>query len=216
MAVLTADRKTERKQGIIFALPVAATARIYSGAMVSADANGYMVPASDTAGESFVGVSRKESDNTNGANGGKTAEGYMVGLFEMNSAGLTQANLAKDVYVVDDNTVGDGIVAQPVNITGVVVNRTALTKGGTKSLAFIAAGTTIAYGGGTAVTVSTNGSYTLTATDGSTVEVVVTSASLPVADQSDNIQMRHLKAGRVIEYISASSVFIDISTAARS
>lgn len=215
MAQLTADRKSERKQGIIFALPVAASAHIYAGAMLSSDSSGYLVPASDTADEVFVGVAKKEIDNSSGANGDLTSEGYLKGIFQMNASGMTQADLMKDAYVVDDNTVGTGIVAQPTNVTGVVVERTPLSVGATKSLAYVNSGTTLAYGGGTAVDVSSDGTYTLTATDGSTVKVTVTAASLPGSDQSDNIQMRNVKVGRIIEVVSATSVFVDVSKAAR-
>lgn len=216
MAQLTADRKSERKQGSIFALPVAAGAHIYSGAMVSADSSGYLQPATDAAGQVFVGVSKKESDNSSGANGGITGEGYLRGVFQMNISGATQADLVKEAYVVDDNTVGLGVVAQPVNVTGVTVHRTANSEGGTKSLSFTATGTTLAWGGGSAVDVSADGDYVLTATDGSRIMVSVTAASLPGSDQSDNVQLRYVKVGRIIEVVSSGSVFVDISKAARS
>jgi len=216
MAQLTADKKSERKQGSIFALPVAAGSRIYAGAMVSSNASGYIVPASDTTGERFVGVARREADNTNGAAGDVTGEGYLKGVFKMNATGVTQADLAQEAWIIDDNTVGLGIVAQPVNVTGVTVHRTSLSRGGTRTLNFTATGTTLAYGGGTAVTVSADGDYVLTASDGSQLLVSVTAASLPGTDQSDNIQLRHVKAGRIMEIVSAGTVFVDISNAARS
>jgi hypothetical protein len=185
MAVLTRDRKTERKQGILFALPVAAGAHIYAGSLASVDANGYVVPASDTAGHAFLGIARKEADNSAGAAGDINCEGYMAGLFEMNS-------------------------------TGVVLERTPLSAGGAYALTFTAAGSLLSWGGGSGVAASADGAYTLTAPDGSTVKAVVTFASLPVADQTDNIQLRHVRAGRIIEIVSAGSIFLDISTPARS
>ncbi len=216
MAVLIKDRKTERKQGILFALPVAAGAHIYAGSLVSVNANGYVVPASDTAGHAFLGVARKEADNSAGADGARNCEGYMAGLFEMNSTGVTQADLAAEAYVADDNTVGTGIIAQPVNVTGVVLERTPLSAGGAHALAFTAAGSLLAWGGGAGVAASADGVYTLTAPDGATIKAVVTFASLPVADQTDNIQLRRVRAGRIIEIVSAGSIFLDISTPARS
>jgi hypothetical protein len=216
MANLTADRKSERKQGIIFELPAAATAHIYSGSMVSVDANGYLVPASDSSTESFLGISRRESDNSSGANGDILSEGYLTGIFQMNSSSVTQADILSEAYVVDDNTVGLGIVAQPTNVTGVALERTSLSAGGTKSLAYTDATTLLSWGGGSGVDVSAGGTFTLTATDGSTLIATVTSGSLPASDQSDNIQLRNQKAGRIVEVVSAASVFIDISTAARS
>ncbi len=210
MTQLTADRKSERKQGIIFALPVAASAQIYSGAMVNGDAAGYVNPASDAASETFLGVSKKEADNSSGANGDVTCEGYLKGVFQMNCSGMTQADLMKEAYVVDDNTVGLGIVAQPTNVTGVVLERTPISNGGTKSLAYTDSGTTLSWGGGTAVDVSSDGTYTLTATDGSTIKAEVTAASLPGSDASDNIQLRYIKVGRIIEVAAATSVFVEL------
>ena len=216
MAQLTADRKSERKQGSLFALPAAAAAHVYAGAMVSADGSGYLQPATDASGQTFVGVSKKEADNTSGANGDVTCEGYLKGVFQMNASGMTQSDLVKEAFVVDDNTIGLGIAAQPTNVTGVTVHRTANSEGGTKSLSYTNTGTTLAWGGGSAIDVSADGDYILTATDGSRIMVTVTAASLPGSDQSDNIQLRYVKVGRIIEVLSATSVFIDISKAARS
>ena len=216
MAQLTADRKSERKQGSLFALPAAASARVYAGALVTADSSGYLQPATDASGQAFMGVSKKEADNTSGANGDVTCEGYLKGVFQMNASGMTQADLVKEAFVVDDNTIGLGIVAQPTNVTGVTVHRTANSEGGTKSLSYTNSGTTLAWGGGSAVDVSADGDYILTATDGSRIMVSVTAASLPGSDQSDNIQLRYVKVGRIIEVLSSTSVFIDISKAARS
>lgn len=215
MAVLTAGRKSERKQGILFELPVAATAHIYAGSLVSVNGNGYLVPSSDASGERMVGVARKEANNSGGANGDILCEGYLSGLFHMNGSGITNADMLKDAYVADDNTVSGAIVAQPVNVTGVTVEPVSMTVGGTRALAFTFATTTLSYGGGTAVDVSVDGSYVLTATDGSSVNVTVIAASLPGADQSDNIQVRHQKAGRIVEVLADGSTFIDISAMAR-
>lgn len=216
MAQLTADRKSERKQGSLFGLPAAASAHVYAGALVSADSAGYLQPATDASGQLFVGVSKKEADNTSGANGDVTCEGYLKGVFQMNASGITQADLVKEAFVVDDNTIGLGVAAQPTNVTGVTVHRTADSEGGTKSLSYTNSGTTLAWGGGSAIDVSADGDYVLTATDGSRIMVSVTAASLPGSDQSDNIQLRYVKVGRIIEVLSSTSVFIDISKAARS
>ncbi len=215
MPTLTKDIKSERKQGIVFALPAAANAHIYSGALVSVNAAGYVAPASDTSGETFLGVSRKESNNGGGANGALTAEGYLKGIFHFAAPGITQADLAKEAWVVDDNSVGLGIVAQPVNATGVVIHRTALSTGGTRTLAYTAVGTTLSWGGGAAVNVGAGGSFTLAATDGSSIAVAVTAASLPVGNTTDSIQLRHVRAGRIIEVPSNGTVFVEVIGAAR-
>ncbi len=216
MTTLTKDIKSERKQGIVFALPAAANAHIYSGALVSVNAAGYVAPASDASGETFLGVSRKESNNGGGANGALTAEGYLKGIFHFAAPGITQADLAKEAWVVDDNNIGLGIVAQPVNATGVAIHRTALSVGGAKTLAFTAIGTTLSWGGGAAVNIGAGGAFTLVATDGSSISVNVVAGSLPVGNASDSIQLRHVRAGRIIEVPSSGTAFVEIISATRS
>lgn len=215
MAVLTSDKKSERKQGVVYALPAAGGAHIYSGALVCINAAGYAVPAADAAGNTFLGVARVESNNTGGANGAMAAEGYLKGIFSFSAPGVTTADMVKEAYVVDDNTIGLGVVAQPVNITGVTVHRTALSEGGSKTLAFTATGALLAYGGGAAVNVSAGGDFTLSAGNGSGIAVTVVAANLPAVDKSDAIQLRHVKTGRIIEVPSAGTAFVEIATASR-
>lgn len=215
MANLTADRKSVRKDGTLFTSKVSASNVIYAGSLVGVNSTGYALPAADSSAQTFAGKADARADNSAGADGEMTVDGHRSGVFEFNASGMAQADLNQDAYVVDDNTVGRGIVAQPVNVTGVVVKRLATSRGGTRSLAYTAAGTTLAYGGGSAVNVGAGGEFTLTATDGSQIMATVTAGSLPVGNQSDNIQLRHLKCGRIVEVVSSASVFVDILPAAR-
>ncbi|MBI5815894.1 MAG: hypothetical protein HZB29_09825 [Nitrospinae bacterium] len=209
---LTSGKQITRKGDDLFAAPVAAAAKIYEGALVSAKATGYAAPATDTAGEHFLGVARIEADNTGGTNGAITVEGYREDVHELTGAGaMTQADVGEDAYVVDDATVGRGIAAQPVNVTGVVLKRIATSRGGTRALAFTAAGTTLGYGGGSAVNVGAGGEFVLTATDGAQILAVVTAANIPNADKSDNIQLRHVRAGKITGYVSATEVWVDLA-----
>ncbi len=215
MANLTADRKSIRKDGTLFSHPVAATTVVYAGALVCLNSSGYAVPAADDATQTFAGKADSRGDNSSGANGAVSVEGHREGVFEFTASAMTQADVNENAYVVDDNTVGKGIVAQPSNVTGVVLKRIPTSRGGTRALQYTNTGTTLSFGSGPAVTVSSNGDYTLTATDGSQILATVTSASLPVADQSDNIQLRHVKCGKVAEVASATSVYVDILGAVR-
>ena len=56
MSALTNDRDTVRKEGKYASYPVKGGAVIYAGGMVCIGADGYAVPASDTAGLKFMGV----------------------------------------------------------------------------------------------------------------------------------------------------------------
>ena len=215
MANLTADRKSTRKDGTIFAHPVAASTVIYAGALVNLDSSGYAVPAADNAAHTFAGKADKRADNSSGAAGDIDAEGHREGMFEFNASAMTQADTGADAYVVDDNTVGKGIAAQPVNVTGVVLTRIPASRGGSYQLAYTSATTTLSWGGVTGVDVSGGGDFTLTAPDGSQVLATVTAASLPGADQSDTIQLRHTRAGSIAQVVSATSVYVDILGAVR-
>ncbi len=215
MANLTADRKSIRKDGTLFTHPVAGSTVIYAGALTAVNSSGYAAPAADDSTLSFAGKADTRTDNSTGANAGATVDGHRSGVFEFNASGMTQADLNQDAYVVDDNTVGRGIAVPPANVTGVALKRLPTSRGGTRQLAYTATGTTLAYGGGSAVNVGAGGEFTLTATDGSQILATVTAGSLPVGNQTDNIQLRHMRCGKIVEVVSSASVFVDILTAVR-
>jgi len=215
VANLTKDRKSIRKDGTIFSHPASATTTIYAGALVNLNATGYAVPSADDATHTFAGKADAQADNSAGSDGAIQVDGHREGVFEFNASGMTQADVNEDAYIIDDNTVGKSITAQPLNVTGVVLTRIPASRGGTYALAYTNAGTTLGWGGGTAVDVSSNGNYTLTATDGSQILATVTSASLPVADKSDNIIVRKVRCGSIAEVASATSVYVDILGAVR-
>lgn len=121
MAHLAKDRDTVAKylERTIYGL-LGAAAKLYGGAIVCWDANGYLVRGSDTAGLLVAGRAMKQYDNSSGANGDVAGE-VEVGVFEYAAsaalAALGQAAVGQAVYIVDDNTVGlasdttNGIVA---------------------------------------------------------------------------------------------------------
>jgi hypothetical protein len=107
MAALTQDRITKKK----FAfdgepLPVKAATKIYAGAKVAVDANGFAVPASDTAALRVMGVAKATVDNTAGADGALIVN-VLNGLFLFDATSITQAMLGQVMYVVDDHTFDD-------------------------------------------------------------------------------------------------------------
>jgi len=215
VANLTEDRKSIRKDGTVFSIPTAASTVVYAGALVCVNVGGYAVPAADDATHRFAGKADKRSDNSAGADGDIRTEGRREGVFEYNASGMSVADSGEDVYIVDDNTVGKGVAAQPVNVTGCTVNRLPASRGGVYALAYVAAGTTLSWGGGVAVNVAAGGDFTLTAPDGSQILVSVVSGSLPGTDQSDNVTLRHVRCGSISEVASATSVYVDIFGAVR-
>ncbi len=217
MANLAEDRKSIRKDGTLFSHPVAASTTLYAGALVNLDSTGYAIPSADDATHTFAGKADAQADNSSGADGDERVEGHREGVFEYSATGMTQSNVNDDAYVVDDNTIGLGIAAQPTSVTGVTLKRIATSKGGAYALAYVNAGATLSWGGGTPVTVSSGGDYILTGADGSQIMATVVSASLPSSDASDaSIALGHVRCGKIAEVVSATSVFIDILGAVRS
>lgn len=108
MAALTQDRNTKRKfKQRVVALDVAASTKIYAGAMVGVTAAGYAVPASDTAGLTIIGRAEEQVDNSSGADGDESIR-VANGVFKYANAGansVDQADIGQDVYVSDDQTV---------------------------------------------------------------------------------------------------------------
>jgi hypothetical protein len=106
MAELTGDRNTVRKQGDYAAYPVKGAKKVLAGSLVCIDANGYAVPAADTAGYRFVGVARGYVDNSGGNDGGLMVEVWRRGCFELAATGMAITNVRDAVYILDDQTVG--------------------------------------------------------------------------------------------------------------
>lgn len=104
---LTANFETNDKSGALVSYPVKAGAVIYAGALVAVDdATGYLVPASDAAGKTFVGVAYEAGDNASGANAAIVVRARKTGTFVYAFSGAaTQAVVGKKACVMDDNTV---------------------------------------------------------------------------------------------------------------
>ena len=114
MTALNQDRDPRRKEGLLGQGPVGADVTIYGGALVMFNADGYVVPGADTVGCIFAGVSAKQTKNSPGANGDKTAEFWCEGLFMVTlGSAISQANVGDKVYLVDDQTVE--LAAQTTN-----------------------------------------------------------------------------------------------------
>lgn len=105
---LTADRNTpatEIERAI--SIKVAASTKIYVGALCAVNASGYLVPASNTAGLRVVGVSDEYVDNSAGSNGDKECRIRKGSHGMKNDATnpVAQAGIQRICYVVDDQTV---------------------------------------------------------------------------------------------------------------
>lgn len=84
------------------AIPVAAGAKIYQGALIGKIAAGYGRPlnASDIA----MGFAKDNIDNTNGVDGEKICELKAKGKVSLFISGISIADVGRKVYASDDNT----------------------------------------------------------------------------------------------------------------
>lgn len=90
------------------AIGVAASTHIYRGSLVAINQSGYLVPASADASLHVVGVAEDEADSSSGTAGALTCA-PRKGVFYLANSGttdaITDADIGRPCYVVDDNTV---------------------------------------------------------------------------------------------------------------
>lgn len=123
MAALTAARDTPKRYGSLLDLPMKANVKGFQGALAVMD-GGYAAPATTALNLIPVGIFTKTADNTGGAAGAVRAE-IEPGIFkfENSSAGdaITEADIGKDVYAVDDQTVAKTSASNTRSVAGKVV-----------------------------------------------------------------------------------------------
>ena len=117
--------RTRVGEGRRFVDPVAAATVIYAGALVALNAAGDAIPAVP-AGVTMRGVALAEADNADGAAGDASVMIDRGPFLVANDGSIDRTHIGTDVYVVDDNTVGDAgtlIAGKCLDVTaqGVVV-----------------------------------------------------------------------------------------------
>lgn len=105
MTAATADREAEFDPNELRSYPIAAATQIFLGTLVCINAAGNAVPAADTDGLIFVGVSSEGQDNSSGAAGDLRIKVRRTGQHRMIAAGLALADSGEKVYASDDQTV---------------------------------------------------------------------------------------------------------------
>lgn len=108
MPALTQDRNTLRRDGAQMEPPLAANARIFGGALVAINAAGYAVAGITALGLVGAGAALLRADNTGGAAGAirvcLSKQPHQFGNSVAADA-ITLADLGKDCFIVDDQTV---------------------------------------------------------------------------------------------------------------
>ncbi|WP_316171048.1 hypothetical protein [Bradyrhizobium sp. SZCCHNRI1058] len=128
MAALTADRATPRKEKPLHSYDVAASTKIWAGALVVLAA-GYAKGGVTATGLVAVGRAEKAVDNSAGANGDLQVP-VQSGVFRWNNSAstdlITRTEIGSDCYVVDDNTVAKTSAGATRSVAGKVVDVDAL------------------------------------------------------------------------------------------
>jgi hypothetical protein len=104
---LTQDRPTPRRANVDNNDPVAASKKVFAGAIVMLDALGNATPGATATGLIARGVAQENVDNSNGV-AGAAAVSSMKGCFRFkNDASVTRTDIGKTAFVVDDETVAN-------------------------------------------------------------------------------------------------------------
>jgi hypothetical protein len=124
MAALTDDRHTRRAEGDVESYPVAASAKIFAGALVALNAAGFAAPGSTALNLVAAGRAEERVDNTSGAAGDLNVR-VRRGIFRWaNSAAadeITAAEIGDDCFIVDDQTVAKTSATNTRSVAGKVV-----------------------------------------------------------------------------------------------
>ncbi len=121
---LTADRKTNMKDGELISVPVAAATKIYAGGLTVANATGYAAPGVVATTLTYLGRAEETVDNSSGADGDKDVLVRRKKAFKFKNYGsdlVTQADLGKTCYIFDDETVAKTDGTSSRSAAGIVV-----------------------------------------------------------------------------------------------
>ncbi len=108
MAALIKGRLTPRRDGDFFEAAVAASAAIFTGAILMRNASGFLVEGQTATDLVGVGVSETTIDNSEGADGDALVRGRTGTFrFENSTAAdeITIADIGRVAFAVDDQTV---------------------------------------------------------------------------------------------------------------
>lgn len=108
MTALTVDRNTPHKDAEIIGFQVGANVKIFGGSLVVANAAGFAVPGLTATTVTYLGRAEESVNNLGGADGAKTVLVRRKKAFKFGNLPadlVTQADVGKNCYIVDDQTV---------------------------------------------------------------------------------------------------------------
>lgn len=104
MTALTSNAQRVEKEGRLVSMPMAVI-NIFKNAILMRNPAGFIAPAASLAGAVFAGVAYEAKDNSEGSAGDISMRVETERAFHFAGAGFTAADLLKEVYAADDNTV---------------------------------------------------------------------------------------------------------------
>lgn len=112
MAALTAERDTPARQvkwgGDIYEADVAASTKVFAGAIVMQNATGEFTEGATATGQIAIGRCENTVDNSSGAAGDAGRVQARTGIFKFANSGgdpVAVADVGADVFIEDDQTV---------------------------------------------------------------------------------------------------------------
>lgn len=105
MAALTKDRGTPKRKGKQLNDPVAASVKIFNGAIVVLDAAGNAAPATTALALVARGISQQQVDNSSGLAGDESVETERGPHRVANDGSIDRTHIGGTAYLVDDNVV---------------------------------------------------------------------------------------------------------------
>lgn len=110
MGATTTDRNTKMygySQRAAGEWPVLNATKIPAGVLVARNTSGYAASASDAVSLTFSGVSKEQADNLLGVAGALKVRVHRGGVFNFvdGSAAMTAADIGKQAYVSDNQTI---------------------------------------------------------------------------------------------------------------
>jgi hypothetical protein len=128
MTALSAPRNTVRRTGADRSVGVAASAVIYSGALVCRNASGFLVPGSTAT--TLLALGRAEESVTGTATAGEAVCRVAAGVFQWRNStstdAITIADVGNDCFIVDDDQVAKTNGGSTRSVAGKIVDVDAL------------------------------------------------------------------------------------------
>ena len=123
--MLTQPRMTRTRNGDLFGAPIAGGTSVFTGSIVALDAEGNLVPGQISTTLTRPGLCMDTANNA-GAAGDMIAEYDVAACAQFKNSGggdeITRADIGKDCFIIDDETVAKTDGASTRSRAGIVAD----------------------------------------------------------------------------------------------